>query len=625
MLHVWLNHVSKIHLREGINTMSRLRLSLLVLLLTAIACFVPQAQAAGVIQATLVGSSGAWQLMGVGAYNFCVTQNGAGNCFHWTSASNVVNLTDTRVTPVNVDPGTAWIVWAVSGGNVTKVWSDTKVDTIVGDRCFFAQPQCTVSATSANLSGSGSGQIASSIWGADTALPSSVVGIFSSGTLANAVLSDVRAEDAAFESCRVNSALGAGSYGGAASDGLDGLGYNPNNQPGVCPASGLSQANYVGNPIKSALPGSTSIANVLAFNITGKDPISGTTIPAITSVDLGIDPLVAFFERDKGQLTNLKNVTVEQLQAAFSGVNCDASVFDQPPGNIGIFVREPLSGTMTATELSLLRKPTVYTGTGGGGVPGASQEANVNAPVNNPLNAQAGTCLTGLGGRYRGVGAGEIVTWVQKSGSILGTDGIGYTFYSYGNVSKFANNPAYGYATVDNVDPIWQSYGPQLSTGVGYDPGQPATAGTLPGANTLPASCGGAFPCPEKSIWTGGLSYPNVRSGQYNWWSIIRVISYSGAKAAVAALVKGAQVAAVDDVPDFIPAVKTVGKTQTDPGLQILRSHYQEYDGAGNLLGAAPVNKPKTQKGGDGGGTILPLDSTSTQLVQGNQGSQVRP
>ena len=158
-----------------------------MLLLSAIVGLVPQAQAASVIQATLAGSSGAWQTLGVGTYNYLHCANGAGNCFHWTSASNVVNLTDTRVTPVNVDPGTVWVVWAVSGTNVTKVWSDDKVDTVVGNRCFFAQPQCTVNATSANLAGSGSGQIASSLWGADTALPSTVVGIFTSGTLVNAL------------------------------------------------------------------------------------------------------------------------------------------------------------------------------------------------------------------------------------------------------------------------------------------------------------------------------------------------------------------------------------------------------------------------------------------------------
>src|ERR1700749_2154271 len=102
-LHVRLNKLFKNHLREGSTLMSRLKLIFVVLLLTAIVGLVPQAQAAGTIQVTMVGSSGAWQLLGVGTYNGCIASQGAGNCFHWTSASNVVNLTDTRVTPVNVD------------------------------------------------------------------------------------------------------------------------------------------------------------------------------------------------------------------------------------------------------------------------------------------------------------------------------------------------------------------------------------------------------------------------------------------------------------------------------------------------------------------------------------------
>jgi predicted transglutaminase-like cysteine proteinase len=179
------------------------------LLLTAVVGIVPLAQAAQTVELTMAGSSGAWQSLGVGTYNYC--QTGGVTCFHWTSASNVVNLTDSRVTPVNVDPGTLWVVWSVVGGNVAKVWSDDKVDTIVGNRCFFAQPQCSVSATLSSLSGSGSTQIAASIWGSDTALPSSVISVFTSGTLVNAVATDVRPEDAAFESCRVNSLLGAGS------------------------------------------------------------------------------------------------------------------------------------------------------------------------------------------------------------------------------------------------------------------------------------------------------------------------------------------------------------------------------------------------------------------------------
>ncbi len=612
--------------------MSLMKSIFVVLLLTAAVCLVPQAAHATVtIEATLAGSSGAWQALGVGAYNYCVKTYGAANCFHWTSASNVVNLTDTRVSPVNNDAGTIWVVWQGTTSAASKLWSDDKVDTIVGNRCFFAQPQCNVNATGANLAGSGAGQISSAIWGADTALPSNLVSIFQNGTIVNALASDTRPEDAAFESCRVNSALGAGSYGGAASDGLDGLGYNSLNASGACPATGLSQAHYVGTQIKSAYPSSASVANVLAFNISGGvDPINGTPVPAATTIEVGADPILIFFERDKGQLTHLQNVSPQQLQQAFSGTNCDASAFGQPAGNIGIFLREPLSGTYTTTELEVFRGQSTYNGTGGGGVLGVSQEANVGS--NNPLNNQAGTCLAGLGGRYRGVGNGEVVNWVKNSGSILGTDGVGYQFYSFGNVSKFAGNSAYGYATLNNVDPVFASYGPQVSTGTPLDPGQPNPAGTMPGAGSAwTTACPSGFPCPEKNIWAGGLSFPNVRNGSYKAWTIIRVAAYNSPATTLTNLknlVKGAQVSFVDAVPDMVPAVKTVGTSATDPGLLLLRSHFQQYDGAGNTIGAAPANR--TDVGGDAGGYIytcatLATCPTTTQELQGFQGIQARP
>ncbi|HSZ62031.1 MAG TPA: hypothetical protein VK828_09540 [Terriglobales bacterium] len=612
--------------------MSRINSIFAVLLLTAVVCIVPQAHAAITIEASAAGSSGAWQAFGVGTYNYCVKTYGAGNCFHWTSSSNNVFLTDTRVTPVNNDGGTLWVVWEVASGNVAKMWSDDKIDSTIGNRCFFAQPQCTVDATAATLTASGSSQISASIWGADTNLPAPIQAIFEAGTPVTVLLSDTRPEDAAFEDCRVNSALGNGPYGaGGHQDGMDGMGYNSSNQPGVCPGSGLPQGNYVGASIKSGYPASTATANPLSFNITGNDPISGTKIPAYTVIELGAQAIMFFFERDKGQLTNLANVSPEQLQQAFSGTNCDASAFGLPAGSIGIFLREPLSGTMTGVELTTFRGQTTYDGAGHGGVLGISQEANVavGGVVSNPLSAQSGTCLAGLGGRYRGIGAGEIDNWVLNSGKaspFLGTDGIGYQFFSFGNVSKFANNPAYGYATINGVDPIFASYGPQYN-GAAYDPGQPATAGTMPGASTLPASCGGAFPCSEKAIWAGGLSLPHVRDGSYKAWTVARVATY-GSTTNLKNLVKGAQVSFVDDVPDMVPAVKTVGTSETDPGLTLLRSHFQQFDGAGTLLGVAPVNK--TDEGADTGGLILLCPTsltcpTTTQDLAGFQGVQVKP
>jgi hypothetical protein len=599
--------------------MSRIKSIFALLLLAATVGIVPHANAAVTVEVTIAGSSAMWQTLALGAYSLAGA--GAG---HWTSASNTVNLTDTRVTPVNVDPGTVWIVW---NSTATKVWSFNKVDSVVGDRCYFAQPHCSVNATTANLAGAGSNQISATLWGdgsSDTALPASIVSLFAAGTGVTVAATDIRPEDAAFAACRVNSALGAGSNSSGNGDKLDGLGYNTNNAAGVCPAAGLSAAHYVGNPIKSGYPGSTSQANVLSFNIKGTDPISGTAIPAFSVVEVGADPIVFITERDKGQLAQLTNATPQQLQDAFSGANCDASAFGLPAGAISINLREPLSGTMNTTEATVFRFPTVYPGS----IIGASQEANVGN--SNPLAANAGTCQSGSGARYRAIGTGEEVKSVLNSGLNYSTDGIGYTFFSYGNVGSIANKAAYGYITLNNVDPIFASYGPQNSTGAGYDPGQPATAGTLPAAGNLPTVCGASFPCNEKQIWQDGLSFPNLRNGTYSAWSVLRLVSNGTGLTNAKALVTKSNAFVVTSVPDYVPFVKVTAGGTTDPGLLLRRSHYQQYDGAGTFLGAAPVNNGTTEAGGDAGGQIVSCAttttcSTTTQHVQGNQGFQVRP
>ncbi|MFZ0479864.1 MAG: hypothetical protein WAL71_11990 [Terriglobales bacterium] len=589
-----------------------------LLLTTLVVGAVPQAQATTKVELIIVGASAEWQTLGLAANH--LAGSGAG---HWTSASNAINVTDTRVSPVNVDAGTLWVVW---NSAATEVWAFAKVDSIVGTRCYFAQPACTVSGTITALSGSGSNQISSSFWGSDTALPAAVQALFTAGQSTTVAATFERPEDAQFLTCRVNSILGAGSYGGAASDGLDGLGYNSINAPGVCPGSGLALGAYQGTPIKSGYPGSTATANVLAFNIKGDDPISGTTIPAYTVLEVGAAPLVFVTERDKGQLTNLTNASPAQLQQVFSGTNCNASAFGLPAAAINIFINEGISGQGNVAEATVFRHPTVYTGSNSGSVLGLSQEANVGA--NNPLAGQSGTCLSGSGARYRAIGSSEETKAVQNSAAKFGgTDGIGYGVFSYGNFSGIANNPAYGYISLNSVDPIFTTYGPQNSTGLGYDPGQPATAGTLPGTANLPSACGGAFPCAENQIWEGGLSFPNLRNGTYPAWSLLRLVVGNGTPLTNAkALVKAAQTFAVTSVPDFVPFVKTTAGGITDPGLTLVRSHYQQYDGAGTTIGAAPVNSGTTEAGGDFGGQILsPATATTKQQVQGNQGLQVRP
>jgi hypothetical protein len=596
--------------------MVRLKSIFAALMLTAIVGVVPQAQAQ-TFRTLIAGSSGMWQAMGVGAYNGGTSiVSGGGATFHWTSASNAANLLDTRVTPVNNDGGTAWVVW--DSATPPNVWVYDKVDSVVGDRCYFAAPKCTISGTAATFSAAGAGQISSAIWGADTNLPATIQNALVTGEFVNVAATDIRPEDAAFASCRVNSALGTSAQGTGHSDGTDGLGYNPNNKPGVCPVfnSATAQSKGLGHPILSGLTGSTAQANVLAFNLGGHDPITNTVLPAgFTVTAVGVAPMVFVIERDKGQLNKLENASETQLQHVFSGTNCDASAFGLPAGGINIFLREPLSGTMNTTEATVFRRPTVYPKP----ILGQSQEQHVG--LNNPLKAQAGTCAAGAGQRYRGIGSGEVVKGVLHSGD--GTqvatiaDGIAYTFFSYGNISSLAGNASYGYITLNGVDPIFETYGS------GNDPAQPAAAGELPGAANLPVACAAAFPCSEHSMWANGFSFPNVRNGTYRAWSLLRLVSTGTVTADVTALVNVAQKGVVNIVPDYVPAKLVPGTT--DVGIKLLRSHYQQKDGAGVLLGPAPTNQP-LENGGDMGGAILPTTigvttESRTRLIQSSNAS----
>ena len=566
--------------------MTRMKYLVAVLSAAAMLSFAPQVHAQ-TVKVVLAGSSAMWQSMALAAYKggACVS-GGTAPCFHYTAKN--FNLIDSRPTVKGgsnaVDLGNVWVVWD-SNTTSTNVWAYIKVDSGVGDRCYFAQPRCTVSIPTvpapANL-------IGSNLWGdnsADTAPPASIVALLQGGTLSvNAAATDIRPEDALFATCRANSALGGSP------DGLAGLGYGTNTS-GVCPTFGAALAKLQGSDILSAYPGSTSTAHVLAFALTGKDPFTGTAIPAATTTSVGASPVIFVFSRT-GALAGLTNATDAELQTVFSGSNCDASALGNPSSPIQAYLREPLSGTMNTTEYTVFR----YWDKSG-----KSQETGVNAV--NPL---ASSCASG-GSRYRAIGTGEEVNSVLNSNANHGTDGIGYTFFSYGNVSAIANSASYGYLTLNGVDGIFHKYGTTI------DPGQPAIAGALPASANLPTACAGSFPCPENKIWSGNLSFPNLRNGSYRAWSTLRIVSNGTALSNTNLLVSGAQSFVVNSTPDFVPALK-VGSQ--DPGLSLLRSHYTQE-------GIAPVNVATTgDRGGDAGGCILTstglaaTSDTTTKLAQ---------
>jgi hypothetical protein len=546
------------------------------------------------------GSSAMWQTIGLAAYNggSCTTASVAVHppCFHYTDNTKF-NLNDKRPVSLGgtaaVDTGDIWIVWdSPTGTQKRNVWAYVKVDSVVGNRCFFANPACNITSPSGYVWGTTGSKISSTLWGADTVPPADVQSLFTSakGLGVNTAATDIRPEDAAFAQCRTNSALGNGVPGFG--DGLDGLGYNANNSAGTCPAFGATLSQLVGSPILSGT--STSTANVLAFSISGHDPFTNSAVTAGQTVDVGADALLFVFSRSTTVNTGLKgatNATSSALQAVFSGDNCDATEFGLPTATINVYLREPLSGTMNATEASVFRRPVETIPTQK--VLGESQEKGVGAAKLSNTPCSAG------GARTRGIGTGEVIADVLASGG-TNLDGITYAFFSFGNVKSLSASANYGYLTLDGQDPI----------------GLRSTTQQLP-------SC--TVPCSEASLWgTSGTSFPALRAGNYSAWSLLRMVTNTAHKTSLTDLVNGSHKYVVDDTPDYIPALATTGTSGTDPGLLIFHSHYQQRDGNDGKIGTAPSNGTFSggnptggDKGGDMGGCTI---STSgiTATTKGN-------
>jgi hypothetical protein len=613
--------------------MSRIKIFVAALLVTAAVVFGPShAAAADTVELAIAGSSAMWQTAGLATFQRIGTGNtgactGLGitvikPCFHYTTNAKF-SLNDTRPTKIggstNVDTGTLWIVWD-SSTTSRHVWVYSNVDSVVGDRCFFAQPRCTITVPSGYIWGTVGAQIPTSLWGTDTVPPADVQALFGGlGVSVNTAATDIRPDDAQFVICRVDSNLGHGSETASHPDGLDGLGY-ATNPTGTCPTfASISLANGVGNPIQSGF--STSTANPLAFNISGHDPFTNTAIPAFDVINFGAAPIVFLFSRSSTINTGLKgaaDATDAQLQAIFSGTNCDANVLagTKGPAPINAFLREPLSGTMNTTEASVFRRPV---DTVAKTVIGLSQETGVG--TTNPLSV---TPCTAGGARSRAIGTGQMVgTAVKNAGGGAGgtgengNDGIGYAFFSFGNVSSISGSANFGYLTLDGQDPIG--------------------LGTV--NQELPVC---AYPCPESAFpaWISGKtlqSFPSLRTGKYTAWSLLRMVTISGKEALVEDLAKASFTYDVNFTSDFIPVGETVDSHgNTDPGLIWWHTHYQQRDANGLALGGAPTNGTfpahhnpgvvAADHGGDMGGcTITTTGITATTKIKFIQANVVEP
>lgn len=595
--------------------MSRFNVCVAVLLMTAAAVFAPSKAAAITddVELAIAGSSALWQTAGVSAFQW----TGSGTtgsctglgvtttapCYHYTNNSTKFNLNDTRPTKIggdtNVDTGNLWIVWD-SNTTTRHVWVYINVDSVVGDRCYFAQPRCTITVPSGYAWSTAGQQIPSALWGADTVPPSDVQAVFGPGVTVNTAATDIRPEDAQFAICRVDSNLGDGTktMGSSTADGLDGLGY-ATNPSSTCPKYPVSLAEGVGKDIESGF--STATANPLAFNISGHDPFTNTAVPAYDVVNFGAAPIIFLFSRSSTAhsghgLRGASDATDAELQTIFSGKTCTAGELAGTTGDdpINVFLREPLSGTMNTVEASVFRRP-LRTTTTPWSVLGVSQEKGVGST--NPLKDTA--CTTG-GSRSRAIGTGEMIKTAILGAGGSGNDGIGYAFFSFGNVAPIAGSANYGYLTLDGEDPI----------GLGS------------ATHELPVC---SYPCAESSFapWISGTtlkSFPSLRAGKYTAWSSLRMVTSSAQATLVSDLAKASFARVVNRTPDYIPIAETKdSKGNIDPGLVYWHTHYQQRDANGDALGGAPSNgtfsADHNPTGADHGGDMGGCTITTTGIT----------
>src|SRR5581483_2981925 len=346
--------------------MTRIKSLFASALLAATVAVVPVANAQ-TVHFVGAGSSAQWQAFALAAFNDLATP--LGNAGHWTAkgkttAGNpVAFLADPRnsqTNPIPNEPGNIWIVWGGGGGGTpTDVWTDLSVDSVVGNRAFFAAAGTKTAPVygatvnvDASLNGTaGQNAIAAILW-ADNAndgvLPNSVFTAVT-GKHVNVALTDIRPEDAQYATKRALTAFNALS--------LAGLGYNhgPN--------------AHIGNPILSSQAGSSAKATPVAFSLHGTDPISRITVRGNTTIPVGAAPIVFFINNNGGTFPATNAVTFKKvgtkntypLANVFDGTDCSSgAVAFGGSGNSGTAItailREPLSGTMNTTEFTTFRR-----------------------------------------------------------------------------------------------------------------------------------------------------------------------------------------------------------------------------------------------------------------------------
>jgi hypothetical protein len=582
-----------------------------VVALTAIVGLASVANAQGV-KFNGVGSSAMFNTLSAAAFSDLCSSRTGSDCHHWSASGtnsadhqNWAQAVDSRNSSIPVEAGTVFIAW---DNNTTpvSVWVYLSVDSVLGNRLFFAVPRATLQIDSGATGAAGQNKVPSAILlnrqtGSDQAddpgVPSAVLSTLAGSATFTAAISDVRPEDAKFEINRVLTAYNK--------DG-DGLGYGTaSNATCFQPPDNWTVSANLGCPVYGTWGAK---ATPVQYAITGTDPFTGSKAWKYTTIEVGAEPVIFLFNATDssglGALGPDGNVAFKNLNRftatyAFNGSlgraqDLDPSLTAALQGlasNPPFFpiLREPLSGTMTTTEFNIFRSIEAQKE-----IPdGASQETGIDLANSCTLNSNCPDplALPGPGGsfRYRAIGTGAEISGQSGVGGIKNlADSIGYAFFSFGNVNPIGGASGAGrYVTLDGVDPINQGYGSYVSDGVTYAPGQ------------LPL-------CLAPCTAAGGTSLPNVRNGSYPAWTIIRAVTDSTGinLTNTQALVTAAQNEVNNTTADFVPYVCTnqTGLCNGEPGLLVFHSHFTPTKVPGapkNGVGGA------AESGGDVGGAVF--------------------
>jgi hypothetical protein len=531
-----------------------------------------------------VGSSAMFNSFAVAAFTDVCSSRTGSDCRHYSiggkngaNNNNFAQAVDGRNVGIPVEGGNLWVVWD-NNTNPVQVWSYLSVDSVVGNRAFFATPRAQLQVDSGVLTTAGQNRIPASILknqqtgltqADEAALPSNILAAVQ--VAFTAALTDIRPEDAKYAT---NRALAAYN-----STNLNGLGY------GVASANCPSATALIGCQIKGTWGGA---ATPVQFSLSKKkDPFTLLKVPNSTTIPVGAAPIIFVYNNTGAGLSSggFTNINFDLAGNVFNGTKGLASDL---PGGVGanplsVILREPLSGTMNTTEFNVFR------------VNLAPNFSPVKNSQEKGVNLAAGVCpglgcpnpldlASGDGGvRFRAIGTGQVFSGNAGVGGIKNiADSIGYSFFSYGNVAPVAGPAGVGrYVTLDGVDGISTAY----------------SNGVLPLCTA---------PCPA----VPGTTFPHLRDGSYRAWSFLRLVTdASGSNLTNAqALVTAAQNEINATVPDFVPVSAT---PDGDPGMRYLRSHFTLAGVSQGTITNSPEN------GGDVGGCPFKIGgshATQTQI-----------